>query len=261
MSKVIAITGSSGMLGQFLCNHFTKKGFEVLQISRANKSLCINLSGAIDLDKISTSRCPDVIINCAFDFNDKKSTESNINFRICENLVAIARVWKCNNIINISTLSAYDDCKSIYGILKRKIEIYFLANSIASIRLGLLDQSPEVGVSALATKLVRLPLPVIPYIKHPGFTYETNVEEFCDYLISHDFQFQAAVYSYCKWEKVQIHNLLKRKTNKLLIPISWKIVFFTFKIIEKLGVKARFGSDSLIGLAYSNENIERNLYD
>jgi len=124
----IAVTGSNGYVGSKIVDYLRQQGEEVFELGRtASKSLKKNEQFIyFELGKpiyYKSLQGFDVLIHCAYDFKLRKPKDINqINVQGSIDLLKTAKKAGVNKILFLSTVSAFDGCKTHYGKAKLAIE-------------------------------------------------------------------------------------------------------------------------------------------
>ena len=124
MKKKCIITGSNGYLGSYLVSKFKNLGWEVLELSSSNNNNQIQFKyNEIDYIKKEIFENCNLLVHTSYDFKIKeKKLDKNLNITGSLKLFEKARDMNVEKIINISTISAFKNSKSIYGRTKFRIE-------------------------------------------------------------------------------------------------------------------------------------------
>ncbi len=258
-----AISGASGYVGSCIAKYLRNNKCIVYEMRRnlpSNRDKFIPFSLEKDIDA-KVLRGIDVLIHCAYDFSPvrwKHIKEVNINGSL--RLFRAAKKADVKKIIFISTMASFDGCKSLYG--KAKLEIEKEANKLGAIiiRPGLVYDDNAGGMVGVLNKLVSLSN-IIPIV---------NKDNKILYLC-HSYDLSKLIFRLCT-EKTNVsepiiaasekgmtlRNILKRladaKKKKLLfIPVPYWLVLLGLKTIERIGIKMRLKSDSLVSLINQNE--------
>ena len=125
----IAITGSSGYLGSRLCRYFKTQGSSVFPLTGkpeiANVSLPatrFSLSEGVAKGFFAENRI-NTLIHAAYDFRPTSQREIwGINVKGSIALFKQARDESVERVVFISTMSAYEGCRSLYGQAKLETE-------------------------------------------------------------------------------------------------------------------------------------------
>ena len=143
MIKTFAVTGANGYLGGALCEFLKERDSNVILLQRTkdnketvDKSVFFSLE---DLPNSEVFKNVDVLVHCAYDPIPVSWKEiSTINIQGSIQLFEAARIGGVKQIIYISSISAFDNCKSLYGQAKLKIEKEVAKIGGAIIRPGLI---------------------------------------------------------------------------------------------------------------------------
>ena len=255
----ILIAGSSGLLGSSLYESFSKRGFNVKKINRSNDG---DVFFEYDLKEAlipSLSAQYDVVINCAYDYKDRSLEESNVNLIMVKNLLAMAKSNHIPTFINISSMSAYDGCKSNYGKVKLKIEEVVTQAGGYSFRLGLFESDVLVGLIKTVYKLSKL----IPFfsigVGHSYLPqYITNLNKFGLLLmtfVSEIKKYPESVYSAVNSSPLDFNDIVYAVTKKPTIKIPLCLLRTMILLYELSPLpEIRFNSDSLNGLVFATNS-------
>ncbi len=197
-----------------------------------------------------------LIVNCAYSF-----VNPAINRLIDISLLKFLTTNRDCRCINISSISAYSDAKSKYGQAKFDQEQFFLKNNVSSIRLGLPDTQPPVGLLAIIKKLTTVTPFFAIALSTPGsYTFLTSIEDFSEFLLC-NCDGISGVCSFVNPIPMDLVQLTRMVTNKPILPVNWKLLYVLLSLLEFCGIRLRFGKDSLIGLVHSIKQPENNLYN
>jgi dTDP-4-dehydrorhamnose reductase len=254
----ILIAGGSGLLGAALYENLSNRGFNVKRINRfADDDIFFNydVSGA-PVPKLTAKY--DVVVNCAYDYQDRSLSESNVNLIMARNLLLMAKSNHIPIFINISSMSAYDGCKSDYGRVKLKIEDIVSQANGHSFRLGLFDSDELIGLIKTAYNLSRLvPLFSIGVGHHYLPQYITNLNKFSLLLIrfiEDTKMYPECIYSTVNSLPLDFNDILRAVTGKPTIKIPLFLLKSMIFLYEMAHLpKIRFNLDSLNGLVYAND--------
>ena len=122
MSRRCLLTGASGYLGGMIAKKLAANGWDVVPMTRKPKpgEIAFKLGDAIDSAALAGA---DTLIHCAYDFGPVEWDDiAAVNIEGSERLFAAARQAGVKRIVLISTISAFDGCKSNYGLAKLAIE-------------------------------------------------------------------------------------------------------------------------------------------
>lgn len=262
------ISGTSGFVGSHIKNYFIKNEWEVYELKHTVQNGNLNDRHLIPYslgDKIDSKIFSDleVFIHCAYDFRQRRWEDIfNVNITGSINLLRAAKSAGVQKIIFISSIAAFDNCKSMYGRAKLEIEKEALKTGVVIIRPGLVYGQNPGGMFGALNKATSL-LPVIPVIGSGNdLMFLIHIEDLCKLVykfsigeIKNSLNPMVAAHEEGKTFRDVLDTLLNSKNKKALyIPIPYNLVFAMLKIIEKTGLKIRFKSDSLVSMVNYNPN-------
>jgi len=278
----IAITGATGYLGSRLCHHFKENNACVFQLTsssqRADASLPVarfSFVEGVDKGFFAVNQIR-VLIHAAYDFRPRSRKEiwdTNVKGSIA--LFKQARAEGAKRIIFISTMSAYQGCRSLYGQAKLEIESALRdLGSGLSLRPGLIYSTPleqSGGMVGSICKQVKRGgiLPLIGGGNQTLFlTHENDLARFIDMLISqvdqdwHKLQLEkdyittANPQAYTLRRIVEVIAAAQGQKRVRFVSIPWRPVWLALKSLERLGINANFRSDSVLSLAFQQKQLD-----
>jgi nucleoside-diphosphate-sugar epimerase len=269
--KTFAVTGANGYLGGSLCQFLKQHDCRVISLQRAKgdmgtgeKPVFFSLK---DSPNPEVFKSAEVLVHCAYDpipVSWKEITEVNVQGSI--RLFKAARAGGIKQIIYISSISAFDNCESLYGQAKLTIEKEVARFGGSIIRPGLIFGG-RLGGFLAGLKSLAMRLPVIPLIGSGNqILYFSHIEDLCELIFKLSSQpnvvpsipITAACENGTTFKKIL--SILARQGNKspLLIPVPWKIIWLSLKILEWAGIRMGFRSDSVISLVHQNSHPDFN---
>lgn len=252
----ILLAGANGLLGKSVKEYFFQKGVNVFLLSRsANQEIFFRYDTeniVIPLIEIEF----EMLINCAFDYKAREDVlKNNTNIIIINNLLKLYKNNKIKKFINISSVDAIESNVSKYGKLKREIErITKQIDSTISIRLGILDDYPPVGIIKALQNFNNLLWPFRVRIGSKKLpVYLTKLNQINEYLyfLMNEKRFSKKVITYVSNSPVDFNELIVENKGliniKITVPIS--LLRFALKCYKFLKMpKIKFNEDSLINL-------------
>lgn len=249
-----AITGANGFIGSHLVNFFRARQFHVIEMTRENN---------FDLSKTPPDLYGiDVLIHAAYDLKTiDPYLNQKINYEGSVNLLRHAKKCGVKKIIFISSLSAFEGARSLYGRTKLAIESVVAELGGVIVRPGLVfDENPR-GIVGAMNKFIQHSK-IVPLIGHGQQKfYPCHVQDLVELL----FYLANSTENYIKpiiaaadhaMTFKEIIKLLAAKQQKkiVLFPMPYFILLFSMKLAEKLGFNIGLRSDSLVGAQYYNPN-------
>jgi nucleoside-diphosphate-sugar epimerase len=259
--KICAITGSNGYVGGCVKNYFAARGWEILELTRAPKNprgVKFQLGAEISPSSLAGT---DALVHCAYDFKPLSRDEIRaVNVEGSRKLFSAARAAKIPKIIFISSISAYDGCRSLYGQAKLEIEKIALENGALVIRPGLVYGSGPGGMFGKLAAQVRKSS-VIPMIGDGSqIQFLVHEEDLCAFLekfCAEQSKLSPRILTAANPQPWPFKKLLLEIARALekkpkFIPLPWRFVWAGLKTAELCGLKLNFRSDSLVSLMYQN---------
>jgi nucleoside-diphosphate-sugar epimerase len=164
-----AVTGASGYFGNRLIAILRGQGRPVLALGRRRPAADVPFlpfdlrEGTVDIDALRRTGI-DVIVHAAYDLSvTAPALVHKINVEGTARLLDAADKAGIGRFIEISTMSAFDGCSSVYGQAKLAIERLVANRNGLSLRPGLIWGPQPGGMVGTLCKLAGS-LPVIPLI-------------------------------------------------------------------------------------------------
>jgi len=262
MKLVCAITGSNGYVGGCVKNYFAARGWEIRELTRRPKPGTHGIKFQLG-DEVSPAALAgvDVLVHCAYDFKPLRWEEIRaVNVAGAQKLFSAARTAGVGKIICISSISAYNGCRSLYGRAKLEIEKLALDGGALVVRPGLVYGNGPGGMFGKLTAQVRK-ASVIPMIGDGSqiqfLVYHEDLSAFIErcargvIIITPRILTAANEQPWAfKQLLLEIARALGRKPQ--FIPLPWRFVWAGLKSAELCGLKLAFRSDNLVSLMYQN---------
>ena len=272
----IAVTGAGGYLGKNLCRYFRERGAAVFQLSSNPAQIDpsmpaenFSLDTGVARDFFAANRITS-LVHAAYDFRPRTRPaiwDSNVRGSI--SLFTQARAEGVDHITFISTMSAYEGCRSLYGQAKLDIEKALGGMGRGcSVRPGLIYSTPieESGgmIGSILKSLQRNLIPLIGQGRQKLYlSHEHDLARLIDRLsqdpeASHPGNAITAANprSYDLREIIQLlaQTINGKKTR--FAPVPWRLAWGGLRLLEGAGVNTEFRSDSVLSLVHQNPNPE-----
>jgi nucleoside-diphosphate-sugar epimerase len=263
-----AVTGATGFLGHHIVQKMKESGWSVKKLQRKktrveetdDEIIFFSMGEKVDPESLANV---DVLIHCAYDFSCNtwnKIKEININGT--KLLFEAAKKANVSRIIFISSMHAFEGCRTMYGQAKLAGEKYTFDHGGIVIRPGTLyiNKNDKLyggqGGETLQffEKIFRIS-PVVPIL----YSKEPTV------YTSHLYDFLALIEEAVTIDKVlknpicavnerpltikQFLTKIKDRQNKkivLFIPVPWHIPWFLLVLLERMNFKLPFHSESIL---------------
>ena len=265
-----AITGASGYLGSRLVRALSSEGWAVYQLTRqvpngsGNDQLVVPFSlskGAPE--NFFKNKKIETLIHCAHDFRPTRWSEIfELNVKGSIRLMEAARAEGVQTIIFISTMSAFEGCRSLYGKAKLAVEKRAFQLGATVVRPGLIYADEPGGMVGSLNKALKF-LPVIPLLGNGKQILHLVHEEDLTLLVKR----------LCLEKRTDLHGPITAAAENgktfaeilrvlaaaqgrrpRFIPVPWQLCWGLLKTIEMCGVKLRFRSDSVVSLINQDPN-------
>jgi nucleoside-diphosphate-sugar epimerase len=260
--KICAITGSNGYVGSCVKNYFAARGWEILELVRRPEPGARAITFQLGAD-ISPQALAGVntLVHCAYDLKLVRREEIRaVNVEGSRKILTAARVAKIPKIVFISSISAFDGCRSLYGMAKLEIEKIALENGALAIRPGLVHGNDPGGMVGKLVAQIRKSS-VIPLAGGGSqMQYLVHDEDLCAFIEKYaagNIGLAPRILTAAYEQPLAFKQLLSEIARALgknpkFIPVPWRFVWAGLKSAEICGLKLNFRSDSLVGLMYPN---------
>lgn len=267
--SLYAVTGANGYVGGVIASHLRSQGAEVVELNR-------RMVAGVEGDRVIPFRLGDdiapqsfegvqALVHCAYDFGVRSWKDIvRVNVEGSRRLFAAAHAAGVPRVVFISTLSAFEGCRSRYG--QAKLETEKLGGEIGalSVRPGLIfdDSAPKGMVGALSAVVAKSPVvPLVGTGKPVLFPCHADdlvrlVEYLCTTQVAVASPITAASPHGLQFR--QILSLLARKKGRrvVFVPVPYPVTLLGLRSLEALGLKTRLRSDSLISLINQPKHVD-----
>jgi nucleoside-diphosphate-sugar epimerase len=262
MRGICAITGASGYVGSRMAHRLIGAGWEVRALGRTRPGwkqfhfteAPFVLDGRIDPRTLAGA---DALVHLAYDFSVNRWEDvERVNVAGSRRLIEAARAAGVKRIVYLSSTAAFPGAVSMYGRAKLAVEQAALGAGAAIVRPGLVwgpDGGAMFGALRRAVeRLPVLPLPVPPELRL-HLVHEDDLAALVEGLLERWPIGAGRLYVAAAAEPLAFGELLRslapqadRQPRFLRLP--WRPVWRGLTLIERLGAKPPFRSDSLLSL-------------
>jgi len=257
-----AITGTGGFVGGCLRNYFAGRGWEVLALTRrprpGTRATAFQLGAEISPASLAAATA---LVHCAYDFEPLRPDEIRaVNVEGTRKLFLAARAAGVEQIICLSSISAYDGCRSVYGRTKLEIEKIALEQGALVIRPGLVYGGGHGGMFGRLVAQVRQSS-VIPIFGGGSqiqfLVHNEDLAAFIERYAAGSMALTPRILSAAHERPWAFRPLLLEIARGLgkkirFLPVPWWLVWAGLKSAETCGLRLNFRSDSLISLMHQN---------
>lgn len=252
--KVVAVTGSGGLVGSALVRALEGAGCSVRRLGRRPGETPFALGSPVDGRALAGA---EALVHCAWDFAAMgRDAVRRANVDGSTALFKAARAAGVARTLFVSSVSADPACDSDYGDAKRAAEASCAAEGGLSVRPGLVWSFPPAGLFGALERLAgALPLlPVFDGGRQPFFT--VHADDLADALLralAADRALLSPAPALAHPDAVAFRDLLKglaaRRGRALaVVSVPSGPALAGLKALEALGLRPPFRSDSLRGL-------------
>ena len=262
VKPLCAITGAGGYVGGCLKNFFAARGWEILELTRRPKpgarAVAFQLGAEIPPPALAGVVA---LVHCAYDFKPLRWDEIRaVNVEGTRKVLQAARAAGIGKIVCLSSISAYDGCRSLYGREKLEIEKIAMDNGALVIRPGLVYGSGLGGMFGKLAAQVRKSS-IIPMIGDGSqiqfLVHNEDLSAFIEKFAAGKIQVAPRILTAAHgqpWPFKQLLLEIARGLDKKVkfIPLPWRLVWAGLKSAEACGLRLNFRSDSLVSLMHQN---------
>lgn len=261
--RACAVTGANGYVGGVIAGALREAGWNVVGLSRnapkVDGTATPHLSYALGNELSSgTLNQFDALVHCAYDFGpiDRAGIwRSNVEGSI--QLFEAARRDGVKRMVFISSMSAFDGCKSMYGQAKLEVEKRAGALGAIIVRPGLVYGAGARGMVGSLSKLAGLPV-FSPLVGTGGMilylAHESDLGRLVARLLDPATNPPRAPVIAANDSPMTLKQIIQSlatsqgKGKKVFIPIPSTALWAMLKTAEALGLRPRTRSDSLVSL-------------
>jgi nucleoside-diphosphate-sugar epimerase len=263
--SVCAITGANGYVGSRVTSYFRKHGWETLELvrvaSKRDGQVFFDLSKPFPRHQLANV---DALVHCAYDFSTRDSPDrNNVNVAGSLRLLHLAREAGVPTIIFISSMAAYDGCRSLYGRCKWIVEHEAKPLRAKIVRPGMVYGKNAGGLlSSIRNAVAKLPIiPLLGHGHYPLFT--VHEDDLCAMVFGvasntlpddDDQPILAASPDMLDFRTLVTSLAASMGRKPLLAPVPWRLAYLTLRTFEILGVPTNLRSDSIVSLVARNPN-------
>lgn len=264
-----AITGANGYVGSLIANRLRAQGLSVVEFNRrasadptSPPAISYSLDHEVPADAFTGVG---VLIHCAYDFKPIRWKEikwANVDGSL--RLFASAHAAGVPRLIFISTISAFEGCRSKYGRAKLMVEKQGAPYGVIAVRPGLVydDHEPKGMVGALAKLINRSP--IIPLIgSGKQVLYPCHADDLAELVLrlcTQPLQPQKPVTAASKqglsFKQILQRLAAARHKKALFVPVPYVLVLAMLRLAELCGLRIRLRSDSLVSLVNQNPQVD-----
>lgn len=263
MGLTCAVTGARGYVGSHIVQKLEQAGHKVLRLGRDSR--CDDRLFVLgEPVEPSLLEGVDALIHCAYDLRLRKADQDHrINVVGSARLLHAATQAGVPRVIFISSVSAFEGCRSFYG--QGKLAVEGLVRDIGGIifRPGLVYGDSGRGMFGALSRMARLPvLPVFDGGRQPfALVHVDDLANAVAEALNWSLPFTDGPVVLAHPDRVTFLDILRmaaahhgHRLKTVSIP-GWLGVFL-LRILEALHVNPGFRSDGLVSLLNSNSELD-----
>lgn len=262
MKKICAITGGNGYVGGCIKKFLAARDWEIFELTRRPKpgprAFQFQLGDDLSPDLLSGVGA---LVHCAYDFEPLQWEDLvAVNVEGSRKIFQAARAANVPKIVYLSSISAFDGCRSLYGKAKLETEKIALANGALVVRPGLVYGGAVGGMfGKLSEKLSKSAL--VPMVGSGSqvqyLVHHEDLSAFIEKFAAGNVEIPPRILTAAHekpWPFKQLVIEIARTRGKkpMLIPVPWRLVWLALKTAEACGLKLNFRSDNLISFIYQD---------
>ena len=260
----IALTGGTGYVGSIIAEGLPT-GAELTRLVRRPSNagdIAWSLGGAnASLQDELSARSVTDLIHAAWDMATSSRSQAQ---RICVDgsldLLRTAKAAGVSRFIFISTISAFDDARSIYGQTKREVETAVLDDGGVVLRLGLVHGNGDGGMFGKIQQSVDAArfVPMIGSGQGLQYLLEAGALQLAvGHALGGDLDKVRCPVLLADETPVRFRDLVRRIAHDrgqspILVPLPWRLLYLGLSGLERLGITPPIRSDSVTSFVHAN---------
>jgi nucleoside-diphosphate-sugar epimerase len=257
MSRVAAVTGATGYLGSRIAAALEGDGWEVRRLVRAPSPGAAEerrfvLGAAVDPADLAGAQ---LLVHAAWDLRvtDRRDIW-RVNVEGTRRLLAAAAEAAVPRLLVLSSMSAYEGTRQLYGRSKLEIERIALERGGAVLRPGVVYSAEPAGMAGALQRVTRLPL--VPLVAGDAHQYVVHLDDLIAAVLAlADAEtVPATPLGIADPRPIRFRQLLEGLAAEVgrrprFVPVPWQLLYWSLRAAELLPVTLPFRADSLLGLA------------
>lgn len=261
MNKTCLLTGASGLIGARCARLLRDLGWNVISMARHPDTHAVRFHLGEPIDP-KIFKNVDALIHCAHDFSARTPEEiESINVAGSMQLLKMAFESGVKKVVFISSIGAFENCRSAYGQGKMRVEQFVREHGGIILRPGLVYGDASQGMFATLNKVAALPLtPVFGNGKQPLYlVHVEDVAQAVARVLDKEGGRDPITIAYPEpFAFRDVLTLINRsrgkKTRFFSVPTG--LALFGLKTAEAIGLKLPIKSDSILGLIDVNPRVD-----
>lgn len=260
----VAITGARGYAGGHIASAVEQRGHRVIELVRqpaadSNRpQIAFDLERGVEPDVLKALNV-NALIHVAWDFRQTHPEDiRRVNRDGAVRLFDAFMAAGVENAVFISTIAAFDGCRSEYGRVKLEAERAAIERGFWVVRPGLIQGGTPGGIVGTLSKLVRR-LPVVPILGYGKRILNPISADVLSSVVArlveeHPSSPEEALVLVAQHRRLSLDAIVRDVAKesglgpRLLVPVPWQPVWLMLRTMESLGLSIGLRSDSVISL-------------
>jgi nucleoside-diphosphate-sugar epimerase len=265
--RTVVVLGAGGYLGSVLCQFFhALPRHRVVAVSRGKLNHSFfhrHVTADVFADDWAAQVITDppvVLINCAFDFKGIESRSRPDKFASFERNIGAVAASASARLINISSMSAFEGCRTDYGREKMLVEAQFNRFGGVNIRPGLIASWRRPGAAFQNLIAIATGSKIVPVLAARGsgfYCCDLEAVVLGIYALAGMKLNKPHTLSFCYRERIKLGSVLRliesrHGARSIKVPVPWQIAFAMLRLKEALIGRSKVRADSVLDFAYPN---------
>ena len=262
MGLTAIVTGAYGYLGSVIRGFLGDAGWSTRALVRTprdgDNAARWSLGERPSQDLLAGA---DALVHCAYDFTPRKPSDvRRVNVDGTEILLEAAGTAGVDRIVVLSSMSAYEGTRQVYGQAKLAIENLTLRYGGIAIRPGLVYGAQAGGTVGAFLRFTRLPLvPLIGGSARQFPLYEDDLGKAIVEILAAPI-WTSEVFGLAQTRPIAFGDLVsllaaRQGRSPRFFRVSWHLVYWTLRLAEEAGASLPLRSDSVLGLVRPADNV------
>lgn len=253
MTGTVLITGAYGYLGSLIRQRIDRDGWTTVALVRtprpADRASAWTLGETPDAELLSGAHA---LVHCAYDFRPRTAAGIwRVNVDGSSTLVRAASAGGVGRILTLSSMSAYDGTRQLYGRAKLALEKVTIDSGGIAVRPGLVYGDAAGGMVGALRKLLKLPL--VPIMGGSARQFPVHEDDLAGAIaeILSAPGWLPEVIGIAQPDSITFRQVLAALSDggrPRFVPVPWQAVFWALRLAEATGAPVPLRADSVLGL-------------
>jgi nucleoside-diphosphate-sugar epimerase len=251
----VAVTGAQGYVGGAVATAFANAGHHVVALTRRNDGAhdhrTYELTAKLAPDLLNDI---DVVIHCAYDWTPRTWDDMvRVNVEGTRRLLE-ASVAAGARFILISSVSAFEGTRQMYGNSKLAAERITLDAGGNAVRLGTVYGGANGGLLGLLLRVAKLPVIPVFAAHSPVALIRLDNATAALVALAGTSAVSGQLIGLASRSTVEFGDLMRALSSvkgkpSVIVPVPWRPLYFMLVTVERAGVSVPLRSETVLGLA------------